>query len=149
MIFYIFFLPPTQDLYRQICRNQDMAKILSKEVTIYAGSCIWYLFCQNDQLDMILNGRRYLPVHIRANKSLFTSKPSSYRSSQKNWPFVFVCISGTKKRISKPFFSSEIHIYKFWIQNHFFCDIRGLRYLQNKIRFWNGQSHIRNYLKWT
>ena len=60
-----------------------------------------------------------------------------------------VNISGTKKRISESFFLLKTEIQMQFLNTEpFLCDIRGLRYLQNKIGFRNNQAHIHTDQKW-
>ena len=62
----------------------------------------------------------------------------------------FISISGTKKKFLKCFspLKTEIRL-EILHTEPFLCDIRGLRYLQNKVGCRNRQGHFRNDLMWS
>ena len=65
---------------------------------------------------------------------------------------MFVCLISPEpmSRFLNRFFllKTEIHM-KILNTEPILCDFRGLRYLQNKMEFWNRQVHINNDLKWS
>ena len=74
--------------------------------------------------------------------SLWNTIFKKYRMSQKNETLLLLNILATTDRIFKLFFLLKTEIHRRILNTKpFLCDIRGPRYLQNKIQFWNILCH--------